>query len=337
MNRMIIRDANTKDSNGILAIYEPLVQETSISFETSAPTSDEMARRIEQSTWRWPWLVAEQDGQIAGYAYARPFRMRSAYQFTAESTVYVGQSFQRQGVGNLLMQHLLNRLYSAGHHLVVAGVALPNNGSVALHERLGYEPVGVFRSVGRKFQSWHDVGFWSLELSDQTVTLPKQVAMEWRMRACSATSEEANVLIRQLTDDIASRYDHKGDGGASSFIAEDFDEHRGAFIVGWLHNEPVACGAIRPLKKDVAELKRMFVAPHHRGKKLSSQILKRLEFEASRLEYRTVCLETGNRQPEAIKLYEKAGYQEIPRFGRYVENANSICFEKPIQNVGCSI
>ena len=326
---MIIRDAASSDAESILAIYAPFVRGSAISFEAIPPGTNEMAKRINHSTWRWPWLVAEVEGSLAGYAYARPFRGRSAYHFTAESTVYVSPDHQRQGVGKCLMQHLLNRLYSAGHHRAVVGIALPNEGSVALHERLGFEPAGVFPSVGRKFQSWHDVGFWSLELSDQTVTIPDLAANKWRMRVHSATSSEAQLLIAQLSDELAERYDQQDDG-SGNFAAENEDGCRSVFVAGFLDDSPVACGAIRPLENDIAELKRMFVVKKYRGRKLSSRILQRLEVEASRLSYRSIRLETGNRQPEAIGLYEKSGYQRIAPYGQYVASERSICFEKPL-------
>ena len=108
------------------------------------------------------------------------------------------------------------------------------------------------------------------------------------------------------------------------------DASRSVFIVGWLGNSPVACGAIRPLTHDVAELKRMFVLPEHRGKKLAPRILQRLELEANRLGYCTIRIETGDRQPEAIALYQKSGYLQIPPFGKYVNSERSVCFEKTI-------
>ena len=325
---MIIRDAEVTDAAAIVEIYAPFVCSSSISFEALPPTVEEMAKRIEHSTWRWPWLVCELDGRIAGYSYARPFRTRSAYQFTAETTVYVDPSFKRQGAGLTLMQHLQSRLLTAGHRVAVAGITLPNESSVALHDRLGFKPVGVFPSVGRKFQAWHDVGFWSLELSELSVPIPSSATNEWRMRVCPATSVDACNLIDNLTAEIAARYDHQGDGGASDFVPENFDQERGAFVIGWSEDLPVACGAVRPIEDGVAEIKRMYVLPEQRGKKYSLQVLSRLEVEAVRLGYHTLRLETGNRQPEAIGLYTKSGFQEIECYGSYANNPNSICFEK---------
>lgn len=104
------------------------------------------------------------DSQVIGYAYASSFRDREAYQFTVETTVYVESDFQRQGVGYELMQHLLLRLSKLGYHAAVAGISLPNPGSIALHEQLGFRRAGVLPQVGRKFDAWHDIGFWILNL-----------------------------------------------------------------------------------------------------------------------------------------------------------------------------
>lgn len=330
---MLIRDARQNDAEVVLAIYAPFVRETAVSFEVVPPTAGEMRNRISESTWRWPWLVAEVDGAIAGYAYARPFRTRMAYQFTVETTVYVGPDFHRRGVATCLMQQLLNRLETAGHHLAVAGIALPNDGSVALHERLGFSRVGMFPSVGRKFRAWHDVEFWSLLLSGRLNEIPAFVVDDWRMRILPPTSVEARFLIDRLSSELADRYDQMDDGSGDYNAAQE-ESDRSVFVVGWLDNSPVACGALRPLTDDVAELKRMFVLPDYRGKKLAPRILQRLELEANRLGYNAIRLETGDRQPEAISLYQKSGYRQIPPFGKYVNSERSVCFEKTISSTG---
>ena len=161
---MLIRDATGSDAEQILQIYEPFVLETAVSFEMNPPSLAAMKRRIKAASLHWPWLVQLEDQQICGYAYARPFRDREAYQFTAETTVYVRQGSQRRGIGFRLMSELMSRLKANDFHRVVAGITLPNTGSVALHERLGFKSAGTFPEVGRKFDKWHDVGFWTLDL-----------------------------------------------------------------------------------------------------------------------------------------------------------------------------
>lgn len=163
---LTIRHATGHDAAGVRAIYAPVVRETAISFEMEVPSVEEMAARIARASPIHPWLVAERDERVVGYAYATPFRAREAYQHSVETTVYVAADQHRTGVGRQLMRALLERLRDAEHHLVVAGVALPNDASVRLHEALGFAPVGVFRHAGRKYDRWHDVGFWSLHLRD---------------------------------------------------------------------------------------------------------------------------------------------------------------------------
>ncbi len=158
------RTVRADDAGPLLAIYTPIVTDTAISFELEPPTEPEFADRIARISGSDPWLVAEVDGRVAGYAYATAFRARAAYGATRESTVYVDPGHQGRGVARALMTALLDRLEADGVHLVVAGIVLPNEPSVALHERLGFRPVGVFTDVGRKFGRWHDVGFWQRRL-----------------------------------------------------------------------------------------------------------------------------------------------------------------------------
>ncbi|MEZ6117627.1 MAG: GNAT family N-acetyltransferase [Pirellulaceae bacterium] len=144
------------------------------------------------------------------------------------------------------------------------------------------------------------------------------------MRILPPTSQlEARFLIDRLSGELAARYGLTDDGSGDYEAAQE-DSDRSVFIVGWLGNSPVACGAIRPLTDDVAELKRMFVLPEHRDKRLAPRILQRLELEANRLGYCTIRLETGDRQPEAIALYQKSGYRQIPPFGKYVSSEKSL-------------
>ena len=157
---MHLREARERDAPFIQTIYAPIVVETSISFELEPPSVEEVARRIRVTLETHPWFVAEREGAILGYAYASPFRARAAYSRTAETTVYVGRETHRQGVGRTLMSALLESLSARGFHRAIAGVTLPNAPSVRLHEDLGYERVGVFREVGFKFGSWHDVAFF---------------------------------------------------------------------------------------------------------------------------------------------------------------------------------
>lgn len=162
-----IRSATASDAPGILAIYAPIVESSAISFELEPPGIEEFVDRMATVMEDNPWLVKEDEGVITGYAYATVFRSRAAYSRTRESSVYVHPGHHRRGVGRELMLALIEELSDRGMHRVVAGATLPNRGSAALHESLGFQYVGTFHAVGRKFDRWYDVGFWELSLDDR--------------------------------------------------------------------------------------------------------------------------------------------------------------------------
>jgi phosphinothricin acetyltransferase len=161
----MIRPASPDDAAAIAAIYNHYVATTTITFEESAVSQVDMAQRIRDVNAQLPWLVYEQDGQVLGYAYATPWRARSAYRFSVESTVYVSPDHPRKGLGSALYGALIEALRERGMRVVLGGIAQPNEASVALHERLGFEKVAHFKQVGRKFDSWIDVGYWELALA----------------------------------------------------------------------------------------------------------------------------------------------------------------------------
>ena len=162
---MNIRDANMRDAETIAFIYNHFVLTTSISFEEAEVPVIEMAGRIaDLQASGLPWLVAELDGDVAGYAYATKWRVRHAYRFSVETSVYLAPEHAGKGVGTALYEALLTRLRDGGYHLAIGGIALPNAASIALHEKLGFEKVAQFREVGLKFDRWTDVGYWQLVL-----------------------------------------------------------------------------------------------------------------------------------------------------------------------------
>lgn len=146
-------------------MYRPFVESTSVSFETAVPSLDEFAVRVEKALGGWAWLVAETSAGVAGYAYGTRWRDRPAYARTVETSVYVSAEFQGRGFGRALYHALLEDLTVKGFHTAVAGIALPNGASEALHRALGFEKVGVFRAVGWKFGAWHDVSWWQRPLT----------------------------------------------------------------------------------------------------------------------------------------------------------------------------
>jgi putative acetyltransferase len=138
---------------------------------------------------------------------------------------------------------------------------------------------------------------------------------------------EAAELMSELSAELARRYDYMEDG-SGGFKPEDALGPRGAFVMGRVGGNPVACGAIRPLEQDVAELKRVFVKVGFRGRGYSRVIVNELERQARVRAYKVMRLETGIRQPEAISLYESMGYHQIPKYGEYRDSSLSVCYEK---------
>lgn len=161
-----LRPASAADAPAICAIYNPYVATTTVTFEEEAVAEPEMAQRIaDVGAAGLPWFVAEADGKVVGYAYATKWRVRSAYRHSVESTVYVDPACVGQGVGRALYAALLDELRRRGLHVVIGGIALPNAGSVGLHEALGFRKIAHFAEVGMKFGRWIDVGYWQLNLA----------------------------------------------------------------------------------------------------------------------------------------------------------------------------
>ena len=164
-----IRTATEADADALLAIYVPFVEATAVSFESVAPSPQEFAVRIVDCLKGWQWLVAERDGECAGYAYASKHRERSAYRWSVEVSAYVQANHRRQGIGRALYERLFDDLAAKGYCNAYAGIALPNDASIALHLGAGFEPVGVFKAVGRKFGRWHDVAWYQRVLREQPI------------------------------------------------------------------------------------------------------------------------------------------------------------------------
>ena len=161
-----IRTATTADAPACVAIYRPLVESTAVSFETVVPTVEEFAIRIQNSLSAWTWLIAEKDGRCIGYAYGHSHRERAAYRWSVEVTIYVDSDHRRLGVGRQLYGRLFHDLASLGYCNAYAGVTQPNESSMALHRGVGFEYIGTFRSVGRKFDRWHDVAWFQRKLHE---------------------------------------------------------------------------------------------------------------------------------------------------------------------------
>ena len=162
----LIRLASEADAAGIASIYRRYVEDSWISFEDSPPDAAEMTRRITgERPGFYPWFVAEEDGRLLGYAASSPFRTRSAYRWTVETGVYLAADAQGRGVGKALLSTLLGVLQRQGYVAAIGAIALPNEASIALHEKLGFTYAGTYRGVGFKLGQWLDVGLWEKELA----------------------------------------------------------------------------------------------------------------------------------------------------------------------------
>jgi phosphinothricin acetyltransferase len=165
---MLIRDADPeRDAAACAAIYAPSVTAGVASLEERAPDPREFADRIRIIQRTHPWLVAEIGGAVAGYAYASRHHERASYRWSADVTVYVSAEHHRRGVGSGLYERLFGLLTGQGIYEACAGITLPNDASVGLHESLGFEAVGVYRNIAYKFGGWRSVGWWQKTLRDR--------------------------------------------------------------------------------------------------------------------------------------------------------------------------
>jgi phosphinothricin acetyltransferase len=156
-----VRGATASDAAAIAGIYNHYVAATVVTFEEEPVPVAEIARRVEEvRSASLPWLVAEADAGVVGYAYARPWNPRTAYRFSAEITVYLAPAHAGRGIGSQLYAELFPMLQARRIHAVMGGIALPNEASVALHEKFGLRRVALFEEVGFKFGRWIDVGYW---------------------------------------------------------------------------------------------------------------------------------------------------------------------------------
>jgi phosphinothricin acetyltransferase len=160
----MIRNATREDAEAIRAIYAHYVENSTVTFEEEVPLVEEMERRIGGMLAEFAWLVEEGEGEIRGYAYFGRWKPRSAYRESVESTVYVAKDRVGRGIGSGLYRALLERAREQGRHAVMAVLGLPNEESVRLHEKFGFEKVGHFREIGLKFGRRLDVGCWELIL-----------------------------------------------------------------------------------------------------------------------------------------------------------------------------
>ena len=163
---IIIRDVKLEDTSSLVNIYKPYVEKTAITFEYDVPTVEQFRDRIKKITKKFPYLVAEEDGEILGYAYAMSFHERIAYQWTVEVSVYLAENIRGKGVGKKLYLQLEELLKNQGIKTLTACITYPGSGSIEFHEKLNFEKVAHFKKVGFKLDAWHDVVWYQKNIAD---------------------------------------------------------------------------------------------------------------------------------------------------------------------------
>ena len=188
----MIRVATPSDAKSILDIYAPYIRDTSLTFETEVPTYDDFAVRIQTYLDNWPWLVCELDGKIAGYAYASRYRERTAYQWSVECSVYIHDDYLRSGIASELYTALFAFLKYQGYNNVYAVINLPNDRSVAFHEKLGFTYFATYENVGYKLGKWKNVGWWQKKINEY-VNEPSPP-----LKFSSLTYDTRNNILREI-------------------------------------------------------------------------------------------------------------------------------------------
>jgi L-amino acid N-acyltransferase YncA len=195
----VVRDAlDERDAAGCLEIYAPYVRDTAVSFEERVPTVREFVQRVQEVSAAHTWLVFEQEGRIAGFAYGSSHRARAAYRWAVDVTVYVALDWHRRGVGRQLYSELMPRLRRQGFRVACAGITLPNEASIGLHRALGFQPIGVYQRIGFKHGAWHDVSWWRLELAPGDTDPPQEPRGPH-----SARIQRCDIPAKYLTSDPA--------------------------------------------------------------------------------------------------------------------------------------
>ena len=160
----MIREATPRDARAIVEIYNEYIERGVETFETEPLSEEEMRARVVAIAADYPYLVYEEGGEVIGYCYAHAWKERAAYRYTLETTVYLAPRHRGRGIGRALMERLIEACRDEGYHALVACITVPNEASIALHERLGFRRVSLFREVGRKFDRWLDVADYELIL-----------------------------------------------------------------------------------------------------------------------------------------------------------------------------
>ena len=160
----MLREVLPDDVGAICGIYNHYVEKTCITFDETPMSLEQMRAKVEQISAAYPWVVYVESGRLQGYAYAAPWKPRGAFRYTVEASVYLRVDATGRGLGEQLYQSLLDRLRTSGMHLVIAGISLPNEASIRLHRKLGFQEAGRWLQAGYKFDRWVDLSYWQLLL-----------------------------------------------------------------------------------------------------------------------------------------------------------------------------
>ncbi len=163
----MIRSVSHSDIPTITSIYNYYISHSAVTFEEVIIDESEMRTRIKDVVKHLPWLVYVKNNVVIAYAYATPWKARSAYRYSVETSIYVNHRLQKRGIGSLLYARLLDELAKRNYHVIIGGITLPNDASIRLHEKLGFKKVAEFEEVGFKFDKWLNVGYWQLTLSEK--------------------------------------------------------------------------------------------------------------------------------------------------------------------------
>jgi L-amino acid N-acyltransferase YncA len=321
-----IRQARPEDAGAIAAIYAPFVRESHISFETEPPTESEIATRIQTTLIDAPWLVHETDGEVDGYAYASRFRDRSAYRWSAETSVYLREDRRRRGIGRRLLATLLEALVEDGYRNAFAVIALPNAPSVALFEALGFTPAGVWREVGWKLGAWWDVGVWQKPLRhDPAPSSPRGQSSPFRAPASpdsafrQATPADVGTLLDLMRELYAYEGFHFDEGKARAALGQVLgDESLGRVWLIEVDGQTagyLVLGASFSLEfhgRD-AYVDELYVRPPFRSRGLGSRALEHVVAQCRALGINAVHLEVGHDNPGAHALYRRLGFVDHDR------------------------
>ena len=160
----VIRLIKLSDAKQVLTIYKPYIENTAISFETEIPNLKTFTKRIETTSNFYPWLVYEENKKILGYAYATSHRQRDAYKWSVDVAIYIKEEAHGKGIGKRLYSKLFDLLMKQGFYNAYAGIALPNEKSIGIHEKIGFSKIAEYHNVGFKLGKWWNVGWWEMEL-----------------------------------------------------------------------------------------------------------------------------------------------------------------------------